>query len=171
MVSNQSGLLTDSCAIYYYEKISNLMTSEPLSCEVVVKLLMMKSSNKKNQDARDGNAPLIAADENFSSSRWWRRGRFGLLYYSYGGGGDVVLVYSILPTATTESVRWKSFVLLIYYHEKASNLTTLEPSPCEVVCRVVDGEAKLYKKSSRRARQKRPARCSAWDGNFRSSRW
>jgi hypothetical protein len=35
-------------------------------------------------------------------------------------------------------------VLLIYYHEKASNLTTSEPSPREVVCRVADGKAKLY---------------------------
>ena len=37
-------------------------------------------------------------------------------------------------------------VLLIYYHEKASNLTTSEPSPREVVCRVAVSKAKLYKK-------------------------
>ena len=45
-------------------------------------------------------------------------------------------------------------VLLIYYHEKASNLTTSEPSPREVVCRVADGEAKLYKKKVQDTRDK-----------------
>ena len=85
-------------------------------------------------------------------------------------------------------------VLLIYYHEKASNLTTSEPR--EVVCRVADGKAKLYIQkrvqdardgnvplvagreteiSARRdakrgdARDEISARCSAQDENIRSS--
>jgi len=134
------------------------MTSEPSPREVVVKLLM-KSSNEKSR-------------RNFNSSRWRWRGRFGLLRY-YDGGGGVVLPYSVITTMAAEGSFWPTLlflrrwrgrfgllysshgdsgectvkvVLLIYYHEKARNLTTSEPSPREVVCRVADGEAKLYKK-------------------------
>ena len=115
-----------------HKKVNNLMTSEPSPREVVVKLLM-RSSNEKNQDARGGNAPLVAACKTKISVRhdggggvvltsfvittaaegsFWpilllrrrQRGRFGILYY-FCGGGEVVLAYSILPTATAESAR------------------------------------------------------------------
>ena len=100
---------------------------------------------------------------------WRRRGRFGLLYSSHGDNEGCTM----------------KVVLLIYYHEKASNLTTSEPSPREVVCRVADGKAKLYIQkrvqdardgnvplvagreteiSARRDAKRKDAR----DGNFRS---
>ena len=133
------------------------MTSEPSPREVVVKLLM-KSSNEKSR-------------RNFNSSRWRRRGRFGLLCY-YDGGGGVVLAYSVFTTAAersfwptllflrrqrfilactiismavAESVRRKSFDVLMYYREKAGNLTTLEPSPREVVL-LMTKSSYIYKK-------------------------
>ena len=116
-VSNQSGLLTDSCVIYHYEKTSNLMTSEPSPREVVVKLLMMKLSNKKKSrrtprslqgtkisDRQDGEGevvlaysivPTAAAERSFWPTllflRQRRRGRFGLLYSSHGDNGECTM--------------------------------------------------------------------------------
>jgi hypothetical protein len=46
--------------------------------------------------------------------------------------------------AVAESVQRKSFVILIYYREKAGSLATLEPSPREVVYQVVDDKVKLH---------------------------
>ena len=104
-------------------------------------------------------------------SRRRRRGRFGLLYYSYGGR-DVILACSIVSMAVAESVWRKSFGILIYYREKVGNLTMLEPSPREVVYQVVDDKVKLYiYKEIRRTRRERPARCSVRDENFCSSWW
>ena len=51
---------------------------------------------------------------------------------------------SIISMAVAESVRRKSFVILIYYREKAGSLATLEPSPREVVYQVVDDKVKLH---------------------------
>ena len=85
---------------------------------------------KTNQDIWDGNALLVTACETEISVR-------------SDNGGEVVLACSIIRAAA-ESVRWKSSVLLIYYREEASNLTTSEPSPREVVYQVANNKVRVY---------------------------
>jgi hypothetical protein len=89
MLVPQALQASSALLIYYCEKASDLTTSDPSPREVVVQLLTMKSSHikikmretgtprlsqrarretpahrdDKNQDARDGNAPLVAARE------------------------------------------------------------------------------------------------------------
>jgi len=104
MVSDPSRCDSKFTRILYYAKSSLFFQStimrrpatwwhqNPRRVRPFVKLLMMKPSNKKGHVRQKFQLVTTAAERSFWPTllllRRRRRGRFGQLYYSYGGGGE-----------------------------------------------------------------------------------